>query len=191
MEEKQSQAHQMSVDAGNLKKVPDVRGRPQRHVIAKTIAGGMTGLIVFFPLLALQTDWEDVIAAAAIGAVAGLVDRSPRTVWLCALACASGWLVGSAVFGIWIEMGAGAWILAGAFLGAASGFLGGSAWRAGLGFLLGLVAGLVAEVSRYLTLLAEPLRTWDMHFILLVMAGLLLNLVAAGVGPSTRLVDHD
>jgi len=55
--------------------------------------------------------------------------------------------------------------------------------------LLGLVGGVLAEVSRYLTVLVTPFRSVDMQLLLLLSAGLLLNAVAALVAPPFRKVD--
>lgn len=56
--------------------------------------------------------------------------------------------------------------------------------------LLGFVAGLAAETSRYLTVFVGPLRSLDMQLLLLLSAGLLLNLVTALIAPPVKRSDH-
>lgn len=89
------------------------------------------------------------------------------------------------VFGFRIELGVGAWVFAGAFPGGACGAFR-RWWITIPAMLLGLVAGLLAEMSRYLTVLVPSLRGFDMQLLLLLCAGLFLNTVAALVSPPIR-----
>jgi hypothetical protein len=52
--------------------------------------------------------------------------------------------------------------------------------------VLGILAGSVAESSRFLTLFVTPLRGFDMQLLLLLSAGLFLNLVAGLLAPPLR-----
>jgi hypothetical protein len=126
------------------------------------------------------------VAAVLIGSVVGISDLSPARILVGSIACATGWLLGSVLFGVWIELGLGAWLVAGAFLGAAFGAYR-RWWMVIPAMLLGLVAGLLAEVSRYLTVLMTALRGVDMQFLLLLSAGLLAVVSWRGsTRPSTR-----
>jgi hypothetical protein len=53
--------------------------------------------------------------------VVGVADLSPVRILMGSAACALGWFLGSVIFGVWMELGVGAWLIAGAFLGAAFG----------------------------------------------------------------------
>jgi len=161
---------------------------PSRHVCRKLLLGIAAGVFSYVLLRWLHGPWEEVVAAALIGSVVGIADRSLRYTLVGCIACAGGWLLGSILFGVWIELGVGAWMVAGAFLGAAFGALR-KWWIAIPATLLGLVGGVLAEVSRYLTVLVTPFRSVDMQLLLLLSAGLLLNAVAALVAPPFRKVD--
>ncbi len=158
---------------------------PSRHVCRKLLLGLATGAFSYVLLLWLHGPWEEIIGAALIGSVVGIADLSSTRILVGSIACAAGWLLGSILFGVWIELGAGAWLVAGAFLGAAFGALR-RWWVAIPAMLFGLVAGLLAEVSRYLTVFVTSLRGLDMQLLLLLSAGLFLNIVAALTAPPFR-----
>jgi asparagine N-glycosylation enzyme membrane subunit Stt3 len=169
---------------------PKIEAPFKRHLLIKILIGALAGLISYLILEQLKTPWEELPAAFLIGAVPGFVERQPRKALIGALAAAAGWLGGALIFGIGIELGIGAWIGAGSFLGCFAGTGGRLSWRAPAGFALGAFAGLLAELSRYLTVVVEPFRTWDMQFILLVSAGLLLNAAAAAITPARKKVSR-
>ena len=158
---------------------------PSRHVCRKLLLGLVAGALSYVLLLWLHGPWEEVVAAVLIGSVVGISDLSLARILVGSIACATGWLLGSVLFGVWIELGLGAWLVAGAFLGAAFGAYR-RWWMVIPAMLLGLVAGLLAEVSRYLTVLITALRGVDMQLLLLLSAGLLLNFVAALMAPALR-----
>jgi hypothetical protein len=138
------------------------------------VFGGCAGALAYLVVMPLHSPWEEAIAAALIGCVPALVRRSPRSASLGAAACVSGWVVGTVIFGSWVELGIGAWAVAGAGLGLACGLQGRGFFRAAAGLGGGLIAGLAAELSRYLTVVIPPIRTWDMQLLLLVGSGALL-----------------
>jgi hypothetical protein len=158
---------------------------PSRHFCRKLVLGLAAGAISYVLLFWLHGPWEEIIAAALIGSVVGIADLSPARILVGSVASSAGWLLGSVLFSVWIEVGVGAWLIAGASLGAAFGACR-RWWMAIPAMLLGLVAGLVAEASRYLTILVTPLRGLDMQLLLLMSAGLLLNFVAALMAPPFR-----
>jgi hypothetical protein len=159
---------------------------PSRHVCRKLLLGLVAGVVSYVLMLWLHGPWEEIIAATLIGSVVGIADLSPARIVVGSTACATGWLLGSMLFGVWMELGVGAWLIAGAFLGAAFGAYRRRWWMVIPAMLLGLVAGLIAESSRYLTVLVTPLRGFDMQLLLLLSAGLLLNMVAALIAPPFR-----
>jgi hypothetical protein len=156
-----------------------------RHVLRKLLLGPAAGAFSYVLLLWLHGPWEEAVAAALIGSVVGIADLSLRRILVGCIACTVGWLLGSILFGVWIELGMGAWLVAGAFLGAAFGAFR-KWWVAILAFVSGLMAGLLAEISRYLTVFATPLRGLDMQLLMLLSAGLFLNVVAAVAAPPIR-----
>jgi hypothetical protein len=155
------------------------------HLTRKLLLGVTLGALSYVLLLWLHGPWQEVLAAALIGSVVGIADLSPMRILVGSVACTGGWLLGSILFGVWIELGMGAWLVAGAFLGAAFGAFR-RWWVAILAFGSGLMAGLLAEISRYLTVFAPPLRGLDMQLLLLLSAGLFLNVVAALAAPPIR-----
>jgi hypothetical protein len=158
---------------------------PSRHVWRKLLLGLVAGAASYVLLLWLHGRWEEIVAATLIGSVVGIADLSGARILAGSAACTTGWLLGSMIFGVWTGLGVGAWLVAGAFLGAAFGACR-KWWMAIPAMLLGLVAGLLAEASRYLTVFVTPLRGFDMQLLLLLSAGLLLNLVAALMAPPFR-----
>jgi len=158
---------------------------PSRHVWRKLLLGFVAGAISYVLMLWLHGPWEEIIAATLIGSVVGIADLSPARIVMGSTACATGWLVGSMLFGVWMELGVGAWLVAGAFVGVAFGACR-RWWIAIPAMFLGLAAGLLAEASRYLTVLVAALRGIDMQFLLLLSSGLLLNVVAALMAPPHR-----
>jgi hypothetical protein len=161
---------------------------PPRHVCRKLLLGLVAGGLSYVLLLWLHGPWEEIVAAALIGSVVGIADLSATRILVGSIACSMGWLLGSILFGVWIELGLGAWLVAGAFLGAAFGACR-RWWMALPAMLLGLVAGLVAEASRYLTVFMTTLRGVDMQLLLLLSAGLFLNAVATLMAPPIRRVN--
>jgi hypothetical protein len=153
-----------------------------RHICRSLILGLVAGVGSYVLLVFLHGPWEEMVAAALIGSVVGIADLSPTRILIGSIACATGWLLGSVLFGVWIELGVGSWLVAGAFLGAAFGAYR-RWWMVIPAMLLGFVAGLLAEVSRYLTVLVTSLRGLDMQLLLLLSAGVFLNLVAALMAP--------
>ncbi len=158
---------------------------PTRHVCRKLLLGLVAGALSYVLLLWLHGPWEEIVAAALIGSVVGIADLSRTRILVGGIACATGWLLGSVLFGVWIELGVGAWLVAGGFLGAAFGAYR-RWWMAIPAMLLGVVAGLLAEASRYLTVLVTSLRGLDMQLLLRLSAGLFLNIVAALMAPPFR-----
>ena len=156
-----------------------------RHIRYKLLLGLLAGGLSYVLLLWLHGPWEEIVAAVLVGSVVGVADLSPIRILMGSAACALGWFLGSMIFGVWMELGVGAWLIAGAFLGAAFGASRG--WGTAISaMLLGLIAGLFAEASRFLTVLVAPLRSLDMQLLLLLSAGLLLNLVVALAAPPVR-----
>lgn len=151
---------------------------------AKIILGALAGTISYVIVSSLQNPWSGVIGALLIGLVPGIVDHSLPRAGFGALACGGGWLAGSLCFGVWMDFGIGAWVVAGAFLGAAAGLCSASISRAGIGTLLGLFAGAIGELSRFATVLVRQLRGVDMELILLLCVGGLLNGAVALLTPS-------
>jgi len=159
------------------------RGRRSRRIWAKALAGGVAGLASYLLLLPIHSPWEEALAASLIGGAPGLVDGEPRRSWRGGCACLTGWLMGSLLFGLRLELGIGAWILAGGLLAAMTAAFDGPTWRMVPALLLGALAGLAAEASRYLTLVSAAMRDVDMQLLVLTLAGLTLGAVAALVAP--------
>jgi hypothetical protein len=156
-----------------------------RMIWLKVLMGGLAGALAYFALLCTHSAWEEVVAAALIGSISGIVDRSFPRVFLGAAACAVGWVAASLVFSIWIELGIGTWLGAGALLGGVLGAC--RRWSVAIpAMLFGFVAGALVEASRSLPVLFKGLRGVDIQLLVLVSAGLLLNLVAASFAPRSR-----
>jgi hypothetical protein len=154
-----------------------------RYVWRKLLLSSAAGAFSYVLLLWLHGPWEGFVAVTLIGSVIGIANRSRARILVGSSVCATGWLLGPILFGVWIELGVGAGLVAGAFLGAAF-----SAdrrlWPAIPEMLLGSVAGLLAEVSRYLTVRVTWFCGLGMQLLRLLSAGLLWNIVAAVMAPS-------
>ncbi len=147
-------------------------------IVARMLAGVVAGNIAYAVLLRTNSPWEGVLAAVLIGVTPGLVPLRRGLVAVASLASGGGWILGAALVGLAVDLGAGAWIFAGGFLGFAVGVRT-SVGRAVLGLTLGLAAGIVVEISRYLTVLIDGFRYLDMQLLVLLTAGLVLPLVAS------------
>ncbi len=160
-----------------------------RRLFWNGLLGAVAGAASYFLLLCLLDPWEELLAAVLIGAVVGITDRSGKRLLIGSIACATGWLVGSLLFNFWIELGIGAWIVAGALL-SASFALYRRWWVIFPALVLGSLAGLLAELARFLTVFLASLRGLDMQLLLLLAAGLLLNVVAGLFAPPLGTVRH-
>jgi hypothetical protein len=161
-------------------------GKKSKSLLRNEFFGLIAGLIAYMMLLILNSPWEESVAACLIGSVPGIVDGKKNFLSIGATTSLLGWFIGTFVFDIFLGIGAGAWICAGASVGLISGIFRGSLWRGISGFFLGAIAGLLIEASRFLPVLFKVLRFMDMQFILLGVAGILLPLVAAVVKPEKR-----
>lgn len=151
----------------------------------RVLIGAAAGAVSYAALLWLHGPWEEAFAAALIGAAAGAAEKSAFRIALAAAACSAGWLAATFVFSVWIELGIGSWLGAGACLGFALAARRG--WQAASGAALtGLLAGTAAEALRFLPIFVEGLRGVDMQLLLLVSAGLLLNAAAAVFAPRPK-----
>lgn len=150
----------------------------RKKILKKVLWGAVAGFISYIILIFIRSPWEEILPALLLGSVPGLVDKRTSSILVGSSAAAIGWLAGAFLFGIVLELGLGAWLIAGAFLGLAFGLISHSFLRTVAGFFLGLTAGLFVEASRYISLFSEALRPVDMQLIILMMAGILLPLAA-------------
>jgi hypothetical protein len=146
--------------------------------IRQIALGGLAGFVSYFILLLSHSPWEEAIAAVLIGSAAGHAFYDSHRMFLGGLICVTGWLVGAMLFGVVSDLGIGAWIPAGAALGAGAGVVARSLSRVILGLSLGLAAGVLAELTRFATVMFSSLRGVDMQLLLLLSAGCLLPLIS-------------
>lgn len=166
-----------------------IRTSTPRMIAFKALTGSLAGALAYIALLWLHGPWEEVVAAALIGSIVGLADRSSPRILLGAAAGAVGWVAASLVFSIWIELGIGAWLGAGVLLGGVFGACR-RWWVAIPAMFFGFVAGALVEASRSLPVALAALRGVDIQLLVLVSAGLFLNLAAASFAPPIGR-DHD
>jgi hypothetical protein len=151
--------------------------------------GALAGALSYGIVAHLHSPWSEVIAPLFIGVVPGIADGCLRGALISSGACVGGWLVGSFLFGVWIDAGIGVWLFAGGFFGLIADYYSSLWTRAVAGLILGLLGGAFAEFSRYATVLLEPLRGADMQFLLLVCAGTILSsiwVLVAAPAPKRR-----
>jgi uncharacterized membrane protein YjjP (DUF1212 family) len=92
-----------------VRKTVDRVSSPSRHICGKLVLGLLAGAMSYAVLFWLHGPWKEIVAATLIGSVVGIVDLSPRRILVGSAACAIGWLLGSILFGVWLELGLGAW----------------------------------------------------------------------------------
>jgi hypothetical protein len=156
--------------------------------LRRILLGVLSGAVAYTLLLWLHGPWEELVAALIIGSAIGIADLSPVRNMVGSTACAAGWLFGSVLCSVSIELGVGAWLFGGAFLSAAFGAY--RRWWVRIpAIVLGLISGLLAESSRYLAVFVAPFRGADMQLLLLLSAGLFLNTAAALIAPSVKRVN--
>jgi hypothetical protein len=157
-----------------------------KNVPVMIALGALAGALSYGIVVRIHSPWSEVIAALVIGAVPGVVSHSLRRSLIDSVVCAGGWLLGSLVFGVWMDAGVGAWLFAGALFGLLAGVRRRLWTRVVAGLVLGCLGGALAEFSRYATVLFEPLRGADMQLLLLVCAGVALSGTSALVTEPAR-----
>lgn len=163
-----------------------------RKAIRRMALGGLAGLVSYLILLLSQSPWEEAIAAILIGLAAGTTFCNSRKMFWGSLVCITGWLAGAILFGVVSDLGIGAWIVAGAALGVTAGLETRSLWRGILGLFLGAAAGILAELTRFTTLVSSSLRGVDMQLLVLLSAGCLLPLICfLTVWSRRQIVSHE
>lgn len=156
--------------------------KKSKHIFLKIILGAISGIIGFLIVSLIDSPWEEIIIAAFVGSIAGIVDKSKVKIVIGILSCSGGFFLGSLltiVLGEQLSLPLGAWGVAGASCGLIFGIYDRSILRAIFGFLLGLFAGLLAEGFEFLPLFIENIKLFDRQMITIVSFGLLLNFFAA------------
>ncbi len=145
----------------------------------KGVSGGLAGLLSYALLLPVRGPWRQVIAALLIGAACGWFAGRRFGAATGAVSAAAGWIAGTLLFGLWADVGLGAWTVCGLSLGLAFGIASRSPWRAVVGAVAGFLGGAIAEIARYAGVFFEPLRLTDVDLLVLVCAGLAFSGVTA------------
>jgi hypothetical protein len=162
--------------------MPVNRFKKGGNISLKTILGAISGFVGFLVVALINSPWEELIVAALIGSVAGLVDKSKLKIMIGILSCAGGLFLGlllTIVLGERLSLPLGAWGVAGAFLGMTFGIYDRSILRAIFGFILGFFGGLIAEASQFLLISIESLKLTDRQLIILISSGIFINLFTA------------
>jgi hypothetical protein len=153
-----------------------------KDIALKALLGGVSGFFGFLIISLFDNPWEEIIVAALIGSVAGVVDKSKAKTISGILFCSVGLFFGlllSIYFGEQLNLPLGAWGVAGFFLGLNFGIYDRSILRTIFGFILGLVAGLLAESFEFLPIFFDAIKFADRQMIALISAGFFINLFLA------------
>ncbi|MBI5116925.1 hypothetical protein HZA56_10675 [Candidatus Poribacteria bacterium] len=161
----------------------------QRRIIPKASLGFAASLISVLIIFILNRNgiylaWAQVIAAALIGAVAGVIEKSHRKVVLgMALACI-GWISGEH-FSRLLFHSVATWVFVGSFIGMTAGILEKSLKSGIGGFFLGAIGGLVGVAAGLSTIMVDWTRSLDMQAMSILGAGVFINLLLAFKGPKS------
>jgi len=152
--------------------------KKSKNILLKIIFGAICGFLGFLIVSFIESAWEELIVAALIGSIAGIIDKSKVKMVIGALSCLAGLFLGSLLtiaLGEQLALPVGAWAVAGALLGLIFGIYDRSILRAIFGFILGFFAGLLAESLELLPILIEEIKFADRQMISLVSSGLFIN----------------
>jgi len=155
-----------------------------KDIAIKALFGGVSGFIGFLIISLFDSPWEEIIVAALIGSIAGIVDKSKTKTISGILSCSVGLFFGlllSVYLGEQLNFPLGAWGVAGFFLGLNFGIYDRSILRTIFSFILGLVAGLLAESFEFFPIFFDAIKFADRQMIALISAGFFINLFLAFV----------
>jgi hypothetical protein len=170
----------------------------ERKLVLKVFLGFAAGVLSVGIILALNRSgfyiaWAPIIAAALIGAVTGVAEKSPGKIILgVALGC-MGWICGELVSRLLFHSVA-TWIFVGGFIGLAGGIIEKSPKSVIGGIFLGVIGGFVGLLAGFSTIAVDALANADMQAMSILGAGVCINLMLGLKRPknaATEVVSSD
>jgi hypothetical protein len=154
-----------------------------RKIILKTSLGFAAALISVLIIFILNRSgiylaWAQIIAAALIGAVAGIAEKSRGKIALGMLLGCIGWFSGEHLSRLLFHSIA-TWIVVGGFIGLTAGILEKSPKSMVGGLCLGAMGGLMGPAAGLSTILIDWNRSLDMQAMSIMGAGIFISLLLA------------
>jgi hypothetical protein len=151
----------------------------ERKFIQKILLGCVAGLIsvtltYILNRAGLYIAWAPIIAAALIGAIPGIAEKSSGKVILGVILGCIGWICGEVVSRQLFHSMA-TWISVGGFVGLTGGILERSPKSMIGGLILGAIGGFIGLVAGFLTMANDFLLNLDMQAVTILCAAIFIN----------------
>lgn len=153
----------------------------ERRLILKILLGCAAGLISIAIIYILNRGgfyiaWASILAAALIGAVAGIAEKSPKKIALGVVLGCIGWFCGE-LLSRQLFHSVATWISAGGFIGLTAGISEKSPKSMIGGFLLGATGGIIGMLAGFSPITVEALADFDMQAMGILGAGIFISLM--------------
>jgi len=153
----------------------------KRKLILKIFLGLAAGLLSVAIIYVLNRSgiyiaWAPILAAAIIGTVTGVAEKSSKKIVLGLILGCAGWISGEFVSRLLFHSIA-TWIFAGGFIGLTAGILEKSPLSMIGGLLLGAMGGLVGVAVGLSIIMVESLGRFDMQAMSIIAAGISISLL--------------
>ena len=155
----------------------------ERKIILKASLGFAASLISVLIIFILNRNgiylaWAQIIAAALIGAVAGIAEKSRGKIALGMILACIGWFSGEH-FSRLLFHSIATWIVVGGFIGLTAGILEKSPKSIIGGICLGAIGGLMGVAAGLSTIMIDWTRSPDMQAMSILGAGIFISLLLA------------
>jgi hypothetical protein len=155
----------------------------ERKILLKTSLGFAASLVAVLIIFILNRNgiylaWAQIIAAALIGSVAGIAEKSPGKIALGMILACMGWFCGEYV-SRFLFHSIVMWIFVGGFIGLTAGILEKSPKSIIGGICLGAIGGLMGVAAGLSTIMIDQPHGLDMQAMGIMGAGIFINLLLA------------
>jgi hypothetical protein len=151
----------------------------ERNIIRKVALGLAAALLAVAVIHVLNragiyVAWAQIMAAALVGAVAGVAEKRRNKIVLGVVLGCAGWICGE-LFSRLLFHSVATWMFVGSFIGLTAGILEKSPKSMIGGLFLGVMGGLMGVAAGLSTIIVDSMRDFDMQA---------LSILGAGVGIS-------
>lgn len=159
----------------------------ERKIILKASLGFVASLVAVLIIFILNRNgiylaWAQIIAAALIGTVAGVAEKSRRKIALGMLLACIGWFSGEH-FSRLLFHSVATWIFVGGFIGLTAGVLEKSPKSIIGGTCLGAIGGLMGVAAGLSTVMIDWTHSLDMQAMSILGAGIFISLLLSLKSP--------
>jgi hypothetical protein len=153
----------------------------ERKLVRKILLGlaaGLTSVAIIYILnrSGLYIAWVPIVAAALIGAVAGVAEKSVRKIALGVVLGCIGWISGE-FLSMLLFHSVATWTTVGGFVGLTAGISEKSPKSMIGGFLLGVAGGMMGMVAGFSPVAVDAMANFDMQAMGILGAGIFISLM--------------